>query len=327
MITLYKEINNKLISITDQDNIIKKIEENMWINLINPSKEDVLEICKITKLSKDKLLSTLDEEETAHLDVDDDETLIILDIPGIEDGVYQTVPIAIMYNSKYYITLCMRENNIFEAVKAKFKKIEPHKHVRLTLQIMYRMASAYISALKVLDSERNKIEELLHNSMRNKELLDLMDLNKSFVYFSTSLNSNKVVLSKLKRMDEYKKYEQDFDLIEDVEVENNQAIEMCSIYRDILAGMTDTFASIISNNLNVVMKVLAVITLIISIPTLIASLFGMNVHVPFADNPFGFYIIIGGSLTLSILGGIMLFVYTSKTKSNRTRKRRRNRNK
>ncbi len=144
--------------------------------------------------------------------------------------------------------------------------------------------------------------------MKNKDLLSLMTLNKSLVYFSTSLNANKVVFSKVKRLDEYKKYESDFDLMEDVEVENNQAIEMGTIYRDILSGMIDANASIISNNLNVSMKVLAIITLIIEIPTLIASIFGMNLKLPFVNNEYGFYIIIGFSLLLSLISGLVLYL-------------------
>ena len=183
---------------------------------------------------------------------------------------------------------------------------------------MYRIASNYIFSLKNLDSKRNKIEKKLYESMKNSELLDLMTLNKSLVYFSTSLNANKIVLSQVKKLKEYKKYEDDFELMEDVEVENNQAIEMCTIYRNIVEGMMNAFSSIISNNLNVVMKVLAIITLIISIPTLVASLFGMNVKVPFGKNDLGFYIIIGISILLAIFGGVLLHIVT--TKSNKKRK-------
>ena len=162
--------------------------------------------------------------------------------------------------------------------------------------------------------EFNELEIAIQSSMKNKDLLSLMSLNKSLVYFSTSLNANKVVLSKVKRLEEYKRYEDDFDLMEDVEVENNQAIEMCTIYRDILSGMIDANASIISNNLNVSMKVLAIITLIIEIPTLIASIFGMNLKLPLVDNKYGFYIILGISLLLSFLSGVVLY-FVSKYKN------------
>ena len=283
MIKLFTEINKKLECIDDQKNIIEKIEKNMWIHISEPNLSIIEEISKKTNIDKDVLISVMDEEESAHLDVDDDYTLIVLDVPIFNDGLYETYPFVIIYNSDYYITLCKKETQLLNLMKKKFKKIEPHKHVRLTLQIMYRIASNYISSLKYLDNKRNQLEIAIQSSMKNKDLLSLMTLNKSLVYFSTSLNANKVVFSKVKRLDEYKKYESDFDLMEDVEVENNQAIEMCTIYRDILSGMIDANASIISNNLNVSMKVLAIITLIIEIPTLIASIFGMNLKLPFVN--------------------------------------------
>lgn len=321
MVKLFKEDKNQLICFQDLDNIISKIEKNMWIHLVAPSTDELKEISKIVKINEEVLIGLLDDEESARLDLDDDFTLIVLDIPILIDNYYETYPFAIIYNDDYYLTICKKDIKLVDSMMKKFKKIEPHKHVRLTLQIMYRISSNYISSLKILDSRRNQIEKKVRDAMTNNELLDLMTINKSLVYFSTSLNANKVVLNKLKRLNEYKRYEDDFDLMEDVEVENNQAIEMCTIYRDILSGMMDAFASIISNNLNSVMKALAIITLIISIPTLIASLFGMNVKVPFGTNGNGFYIIIGISAIIAIIGGILLYVYTSKRNYNKKRKK------
>lgn len=318
MIKLFKEENKNLICFQDLDNIFEKIEKNMWIHMVAPTNEEINKISKITKLNEEVLFSVMDEEESARLDDDDDFTLIVLDVPVSVDNFYETYPLAIIYNDDYYLTICKKDIKLVDLMLKKFKKIEPHKHVRLTLQIMYRIASNYIFSLKNLDSKRNKIEKKLYESMKNSELLDLMTLNKSLVYFSTSLNANKIVLSQVKKLKEYKKYEDDFELMEDVEVENNQAIEMCTIYRNIVEGMMNAFSSIISNNLNVVMKVLAIITLIISIPTLVASLFGMNVKVPFGKNDLGFYIIIGISILLAIFGGVLLHIVT--TRSNKKRK-------
>ena len=310
MIKLFKEENQNLICFQDLDNIFEKIEKNMWIHMVAPTYEEINKISKITKLNEEILLSVMDEEESARLDDDDDFTLIVLDVPVSVDNFYETYPLAIIYNDDYYLTICKKDIKLVDLMLKKFKKIEPHKHIRLTLQIMYRIASSYIFSLKNLDIKRNKIEKKLYESMKNSELLDLMTLNKSLVYFSTSLNANKIVLSQVKKLKEYKKYEDDFELMEDVEVENNQAIEMCTIYRNIIEGMMNAFSSIISNNLNVVMKLLAIITLIISIPTLVASLFGMNVKVPFGKNDLGFYIIIGISILLAIFGGVLLHIVT-----------------
>ena len=245
MIKLFKEENKNLICFQDLDNIFEKIEKNMWIHMVAPTNEEINKISKITKLNEEVLLSVMDEEESARLDDDDDFTLIVLDVPVSVDNFYETYPLAIIYNDDYYLTICKKDIKLVDLMLKKFKKIEPHKHVRLTLQIMYRIASNYIFSLKNLDSKRNKIEKKLYESMKNSELLDLMTLNKSLVYFSTSLNANKIVLSQVKKLKEYKKYEDDFELMEDVEVENNQAIEMCTIYRNIVEGMMNAFSSII----------------------------------------------------------------------------------
>ena len=318
MIKLFKEENNNLICFQDLDDIFSKVEKNMWIHLVAPTSDEITKISKITKLNEEVLFSVMDEEESARLDDDDDFTLIVLDVPIAIDNFYETYPLAIIYNDNYFLTICKKDIKLVDLMIKKFKKIEPHKHVRLTLQIMYRIASNYISSLKTLDNIRNKIEKKLYDSMKNNELLDLMTLNKSLVYFSTSLNANKIVLSQVKKLKEYKKYEDDFELMEDVEVENNQAIEMCTIYRNIVEGMMNAFSSIISNNLNVVMKLLAIITLIISIPTLIASLFGMNVKVPFGNNHLGFYIIIGISIVLALIGGFLLHIVTTRSNKRKT---------
>lgn len=320
MIKLFKENKDKLLIIEDQINIFDKIEKNMWIHITEPRNEEIEKISKITNIDTDLLLNVTDEEESAHLDIDDDYTLIVLDIPIYVDYIYETYPFIILYNKDYYITICKKDTLIIDLLLKKIKKIEPHKHVRLTLQLMYKIATDYISSLKYLNSKRQDLEKDIQTSMKNKDLLSLMSLNKSFIYFSTSLNANKVVLSKVKRLEEYKKYEADFELIEDVEVENNQAIEMCTIYRDILSNMIDANASIISNNLNTVMKLLAVITLIIEIPTLIASIFGMNVDLPFDNTKNGFFIIIAISSIISIIGGLLLHYFTSKPINKKNKK-------
>ncbi len=321
MIKLFKEENNRLSCVSEQDGIFEKIEKNTWVHIFEPKMEEISRLSETTGIDKDLLVSAMDEEESARLDVDDDYTMIVLDVPIYVDGIYETYPFVIIYNKDYYITLCKKETSLLDLMVKKFKRIEPHKHVRLTLQFMYRISSHYISSLKYLNGKRQELEKAIQSSMRNRDLLSLMGLNKSFVYFSTSLNANKVVLGKVKRLDEYKRYESDFELMEDVEVENNQAIEMCSIYRDILSGMIDANASIISNNLNTVMKLLAVITLIIEIPTLIASIFGMNVNLPFSENPYGFFIIIAMSSVLAIVGGLLLHYMTSKPVKEKKRRK------
>jgi len=175
---------------------------------------------------------------------------------------------------------------------------------RFILQILYKNASLYLQYLRIIDKKSGVVEEKLHKSTKNRELIELLQLEKSLVYFTTSLRSNEMVLEKLMRNEKIKKYPEDTELLEDVIVENKQAIEMANIYSGILSGTMDAFASVISNNLNIVMKFLATITIVMSIPTMVASFYGMNVNsigMPFADNPHGFIIVLGLTLALTLI--------------------------
>ena len=320
MIRQYYETNKKL-----EKNIINILEASelisgSWIEVTAPTNEEVEWLKSKLNVPTEFIMSALDEEETAHIDSEDDAKLIILDVPLYDPiknskNSYTTTPFAIIHTENHMITVSAQETDLIKDLLVKNKKIEPHKKVRLTLLFLYRLAMTYISFLKKIDSQTKDVEKELHHSMRNKELFDLMELNKSLVYFSTALNANKVVVHKLTRSPEFKKYEDDLDLLEDTEIEINQAIEMCSVYRDILAGMMDAFASIISNNLNIVMKALAVITIVLSIPTLVASFYGMNFNfIPLADAKSGFFIAVIGSFVLSAAGALFLYRYTNKIK-------------
>ena len=180
---------------------------------------------------------------------------------------------------------------------------------RFILQILYRNASMYLIYLRIIDKKSEQIEEKLHLSTRNQELMELLELEKSLVYFTTSLKSNEMVLEKLLKVESIKKYPEDTELLEDVIIENKQAIEMANIYSGILSSMMGTFASVISNNLNIVMKVLAVITIVMSIPTIVFSAYGMNLSaagMPFSRTPWGFLIVIILSVVASIIAAIFL---------------------
>jgi magnesium transporter len=183
-----------------------------------------------------------------------------------------------------------------------------YKKYRFLYQILYKNAQRYLLYLRQIDRMSNYIEKQLHQSMKNKELIQLLDLEKSLVYITTSLRANQVVLEKIMRINIIKKYSDDEDLLEDVIIENKQAIEMANIYSGILSGTMDAFASIISNNLNIVMKLLTSITILMAIPTMFSSFFGMNViNLPFASSPFGFWIILGISVfTATIVGFVLL---------------------
>jgi len=320
MIRQYLETNKKL----EKTDIIMSESSGLvvgsWIEVTSPTSQEIEWLQSKLNVPTEFITSALDEEETAHIDNEDNAKLIVLDVP-LYDPIknskyaYTTTPFAIIHTEDHFITVSAQETYFIKDVISKNKKIEPHKIVRLTLLFLYRLAVTYISFLKKMDSQTKEVEKQLHNSLRNKELFDLMELNKSLVYFSNSLNTNNVVVHKLTRSPDFKKFEEDFDLLEDTEIEFNQAIDMCSVYRDILAGMMDAFASIISNNLNIVMKVLAVITIVLAIPTLVASFYGMNFSfIPLSDSKAGFYIAVFGSFILSAIGAIVLVKMTNKIK-------------
>ena len=319
MITVYKSVEKEWIKTNYEqlDNVT--IEKGSWIHIDNPTIDILKEVSKLTAINETFLLTSLDEEESARVDVDDDDTLIVLDTPYIENQEiekYSTAPFIIAYNKNYFVTIEKHNFQLLDEVFRRVKNIETDKHVRLTLNIVYRLSTLFISYLKRINIHTEKLETSLRNATRNKELLSLMDTNKTLIYFSTAISGNKGVLAKLIRSSTYKKYEEDADLMEDTQVEMDQANEMCSISCSVVNSMMEAFGSIINNNVNGIMKTLAVITVVLSIPTLVCSIYGMNfANIPLYDNEYGFYIAIGSGLLLAIIGlFILIFIDRFKKK-------------
>ena len=277
---------------------IDKISNGCWVNLINPSDEEIKFVSESLSLDLDFIKAALDEEERSRIEFDEETNncLIVVDTPIIETErdttIYQTLPIAIISTKVAIVTVCLFDSLVLNPfILNSVKTFYTFKKSRFILQILYRNASLYLHYLKKIDKHSSLIENELHKSMKNKELIQLLSLEKSLVYFSTSLKSNELVMERLLRHNYIQKYDEDTELLEDTIVENRQAIEMAKIYSDILSGTMDAFASVISNNLNIVMKVLTSITIIMAIPTIISSFFGMNVPVPFSSSPYAFIII------------------------------------
>jgi len=297
------------------DGILKEInqfEKGSWISLIDPSKEEIERITDALQIDPDFLKAALDEEETARFETEEGQSLIIVDIPVVEpEGgsfLYNTLPLGIVRTDDYIITVCLNETTIIEDfAKSRVKTFDTAKKTRFTLQLLFRNSSKFLQYLRRIDKASTQVETALHKSMKNRELIEMLKLEKSLVFFSTSLKANEIVLEKMLKSNVIKRYPDDEDLLEDVIVENKQAIEMCTIYRDILSGTMDAFASVISNNLNVVMKVLTSVTILIAIPTLFASLWGMNVNVPFKDSTMGFWFVVGIAIIISAIAGIILW--------------------
>ncbi len=312
MLQVYKHINGHL-----EDNIsLASAEKGSWINVVNPDSEDLQLVSMVTEIPTDVLKTALDTEERSHVELEDNYIFVVINIPIIlETDSYDTLPLGIFITPDFIITLCIQDTEVMRAfTKNKYPLFYTFKKTRFLFQILYRSATLFLRYLMQINHRTDDIEDILRHSMRNKEFFLLLELQKSLTYFTSALRSNGIVMERLMRLRRntslhhlLKMYEEDEDLLEDVIIENKQAIEMVEMYSNILMSMSDTFASIISNNLNLVMKFLASITIILAVPTIIFSLWGMNVPVPFADNPLGFAYVISISLICAVCAIAMLW--------------------
>ena len=285
----------------------EEMQPGCWIALTNPTASEIIDIADAYQIDPDHLKAPLDEEERSRIEVEEEYTLVLVDIPSIEERSgkdwFVTIPLAIIMTNDVLITVCLEETPVLTSfMDGRVRDFHTFMKTRFILQILYKNATQYLQYLRIIDKKSEVIERKLHQSQKNEELIELLELEKSLVYFTTSLRSNEVVLEKLLKSEKIKKYPEDTDLLDDVIIENKQAIEMANIYSGILSGTMDAFASVISNNLNIVMKFLATITIVMSIPTMVSSFYGMNVlssSMPFATNPYGFVIVIVLSVILT----------------------------
>ncbi len=297
MVNYYKTVNGRIEQ-------IKTYEPGCWVNCVAPEDDEINSLLDFFNIPPELLRSALDEEESAHIDREDDTTLIIIDVPVVEkilgNITYSTMPIGIMITDENVITVSLRENTILtEFAEGVVRNVVTNYKTHFVLHIMLRMATKYLQYLKQIDKISNRIERNLRRSAKNKELEQLLDVEKSLVYFSSSLKSDEITLEKIMRGRYIKLYEEDQDLLEDVLIEIKQAVDMTATYLNILNGTMDVFASIISNNLNVVMKIQASLTLLVSVPTVISGIYGMNIigGLPF-DSLWWFPIVISAVLMI-----------------------------
>ncbi len=278
MIQIYKKLeNDKKIK------ELKKIEEGSWIHLTDPTLEEITTISKKLTIDAQLLTSILDEEEQPRLDEEEDAQLVIIDVPRhyMKHGSSQvkTNPIGILLVRNQYVLTLSKQDFTFikDFQEDKIKGFYTDHKSRFVIQLLYQVSTYYINCLKEINKTMEEAEDMMFSSTSNHDLVKMLSLEKSLVYFSTSLRENEAVLEKLSKGNMIPLFEKDIDLLEDAIIENRQGIEMASLYREILSSMTDAFATVISNNLNNVMKFLTSITIVISIPTMIFSFFGMNV--------------------------------------------------
>ena len=287
-----------------EQGFLKETNENipgMWINLTAPTQEEILEISKQFNIDLSDVRAALDEEESSRVDVNDGYVLIIFDIPTVEirhnQEAYTTIPLGIIWAGDVTITVCSVETPVLKHFLVNsIRNFTTKKQVRFTYQILYRASTLYQSYLRIIDRRRLEMEERMGGATEDADIINLHEMESNLVYFDTSLRANRLIVDRLTRYSGVKKYPEDQELLDDLIIENQQAIEMTQIYRDILKGTRELMTTIINNRLNNIMKYLASITIVMSIPTIISGLYGMNEDgrwMPLSTTPYGFGIICG----------------------------------
>ena len=291
---------------------VQNYTEGCWVNVIDPTSEEISDLTKLD-IPLDFITSPLDLDERPRSEKDDEGTqLILIKIPYFQgdelDVPYTSIPLGIILTEKLVVTVCKKNNIILdELLRTKLKGFSTGKKVRFVLRVLLLSATKFLSYLREINNSVERVEDNLTASMRNKEVLELLKYQKSLVYFETALKSNELMMERLQKTPIFRRFPEDEDLLEDVLTENQQAIEMVAIAENILSSMMDAFASIISNNLNVVMKFLASVTIVLSIPTIITSFFGMNVTLPMSGQPWSYLGVIAIFVALCLLV-ILIFI-------------------
>ena len=292
---------------------IRKMTVDCWIELINPTMDEIDKVVARTKVDEDLIRKMLDTEELPRVEQGENGTLIVIDAPYLEgeaeDKQYTTYPLGVIIsNNGFVITVTPKRVKVLDDFKNdKVLEFRTAKKTKFLIQILYRTASYYLRVLKGINKEIEQKEKGLKKSMKNDDLMDLLEIEKTLVYFTTSLKANEVVLDKLSKGNIVDFYDEDRDLLDDAIIENKQAIEMSGIYNNILNTIKDTYETIASNNLNDAMKFLAGVTIVLSIPTMISSFLGMNI--PLGDimtNQNGFIMIVCLSVAVSLVIAYLL---------------------
>lgn len=278
---------------------LETFDEGCWINMVNPTGKELKMISDEYDIDMADLATALDDEESSRISLEDGYTLILVDIPSPEvrheRKMYTTIPLGILLKSDTIITVCREDTPVLNYfVRNKVKEFSTKKKMRFIYQLLFRSAMLYQACLRGVDKKRTEIEEHVGGNTQDTDLIELHELESTLVYFATSLRSNIIVLERLRRYKRLEQYPEDMEILEDVMVEFQQAVEMTTIYRDVIDGTRELLSSVIDNRLNNVMKYLTSITIVMAIPTIISGIYGMNVSgkwMPLAETPYGFGII------------------------------------
>lgn len=279
MVEFYKTVDGRVTEISE-------FAEGCWVNMVHPSSDELETIARAARVEEEFVRAALDPEESSRIETEDDQLLMIVDIPmveknSVEDGgqMFSTLPMGIIVGQNAVITVCLEDSIILRSIaEGVVKGVHTALRTRFVFQILLRVAGRFLKNLRMIERDFTRIEKRLYDSLKNEELIQLLGLSKSLVYFSASLKGNEVTMEKVLRGRVLKLYEDDRDILEDALIEIRQAIEMAGIYSSILSGTMDAYASVVSNNLNIIMKVLTVLTIIMTIPNIIFGFYGMNIE-------------------------------------------------
>lgn len=278
MVEFYKTVDGRVTE-------MEGFTEGCWVNMVRPSSDEIDAIARAAHVEEEFIRAALDPEESSRVETEEDRLLMIIDIPmveknSVEDGgqMFSTLPMGIVVAQSSVITVCLEDSVILRSIaEGAVKGVHTALRTRFVFQILLRVAGRFLKNLRMIERDFSRIEKRLYDSLKNEELIQLLGLSKSLVYFSASLKGNEVTMEKVLRGRVLKLYEDDRDILEDALIEIRQAIEMAGIYSSILSGTMDAYASVVSNNLNIIMKVLTVLTIIMTIPNIIFGFYGMNI--------------------------------------------------
>lgn len=293
---------------------VEKLNDGVWVQMISPTGAECAAIAEDLNVDIEDVQAALDVEESSRIELQDGYTLILVDVPTMEirhdKQTYTTIPLGIILTQDVIVTVCTEDTPVLtNFIANRVKEFSTKKRLRFVYQILFRTAAIYQTDLRIIDKKRTEIEERIDESMKDVDLIELHDLESTLVYFATSLRANGVVLDRLTRYKRLEQYPEDKELLGDVIVENKQAIEMTTIYRDIINGTRELMSAVLDNRLNNVMKYLTSITLVMAIPTVISGLYGMNVNekwMPLANTPHGFLLICLITLLICIITMVVL---------------------
>lgn len=324
MITYWQQENGKLVS-KEKEELVP--EMNTWVDARSVTRDDIRELEETYRIDSENMLDILDPDELSRIERNDDTgyTFTIIKLPVFSPGddvSYFTAPLGIITFDKFFITICWTDCEVLKDFAAnRIKELSLNDFPAFTIRFMSRADLTFLRYLKELNRRATTIQNEMLRSVQNHELIQLLNIQKSLVFFTTSLKSNQMLLEKLRKTKIIKLDEEDQDWIDDVEIDNKQALDMAGTYTNIMAGMNDAFASVLSNNLNIVMKTMTAWNLVLMLPTLVTSYFGINVPLPWADSKWVGTVAIAGLCVFTSVLGYFMFMKRRLTPSVEVRKR------